>query len=48
VTRSKAAMPAYLTLGNMALVFALAFLMCTLSGILALRRLRQADPADVF
>ena len=48
VTRSKAAMPAYLSLGNMALVFALAFVMCTLSGVLALRRLKQADPADVF
>jgi len=48
VTRSKAAMPAYLSLGNMTLVFALAFVMCTLSGVLALRRLKQADPADVF
>jgi ABC-type antimicrobial peptide transport system permease subunit len=32
----------------MAFVFVLSFVMCGLSGILALRRLKQADPADVF
>jgi putative ABC transport system permease protein len=48
VTRSKAAMPAYLTLPVMAVVFVLALAMCSLSGLLALRRLKRADPADVF
>ncbi len=48
LTRTKSAMPAYLTLPIMSFVFVLAFVMCGLAGILALRRLRQADPADVF
>ncbi|HRY42313.1 MAG TPA: ABC transporter permease DevC [Thermoanaerobaculia bacterium] len=48
VARSKAVMPAYLTAGNVSLVLVLAFLMCALAGVLALRRLRNADPADVF
>jgi putative ABC transport system permease protein len=48
VTRTKSAMPAYLSFPNMSFVFVLSFVMCGLSGILALRRLKQADPADVF
>jgi putative ABC transport system permease protein len=47
-TRSKAAMPAYLSFNIMSIVFLLALAMCSLSGILALRKLRKADPADVF
>lgn len=46
--RSKAVMPAHLTWPVMAIVFILALVMCSLSGLLALRRLKKADPADVF
>ncbi len=48
VTRSKAVMPAYLSLPVMSVVFVLALAMCSLSGVLALRKLKRADPADVF
>ena len=48
VTRTQSAMPAYLTFPIMSWVFGLSFVMCGLSGVLALRRLKQADPADVF
>ncbi len=29
-------------------VFALNILMCTISGAIAIRKLRTADPADIF
>jgi hypothetical protein len=31
-----------------AIVFGLILLMCGIAGLLALRKLRQADPADIF
>lgn len=37
-----------LTPGRVAFVFALTFIMCTISGLLALRKLWSADPASLF
>jgi putative ABC transport system permease protein len=47
-TRVYGHMPAHLTVGNIALVFALSLLMCLLAGALATRKLRRANPADIF
>jgi len=47
-TRIYGHMPAYLTMGNVALVFALSLGMCLLAGALATRKLRRANPADIF
>ncbi|HVU39031.1 MAG TPA: ABC transporter permease DevC [Opitutales bacterium] len=47
-TRTYGHMPAYLTCGNVALVFGLALLMCLLAGALATRKLRRANPADIY
>ena len=47
-TRTYGHMPAHLTLNNVALVFALALGMCLLAGALATRKLRKANPADIF
>jgi len=41
-------LPMRLTGERGVLIFALTVAMCSLSGILAMRKLRQADPADVF
>jgi putative ABC transport system permease protein len=41
-------MPIGMTGARMALVFALTVAMCAASGALAVRKLRKADPADVF
>src|SRR5713226_974403 len=41
-------LPMYMTFGRAALIFALTVAMCGLSGLLAMRKLKQADPADVF
>jgi len=48
LTRKYAHMPAYLTLGNVAIVFGMTLFMCLLAGALATRKLRQANPADIF
>jgi putative ABC transport system permease protein len=48
LTRSAAGIPVSMTAGRLALVLALAILMCSVSGILALRKVRAADPADLF
>ena len=37
-----------MTVGRVALVFALTVLMCFTSGLLAMRKLKHADPADIF
>jgi putative ABC transport system permease protein len=37
-----------LTLGRLALVFCLTLVMCTISGLLAVRKLISADPASLF
>lgn len=47
-TRTYGHMPAHLTLGNVALVFSLALVMCLLAGALATRKLRRANPADIY
>jgi putative ABC transport system permease protein len=41
-------MPLDLTPGRAGLVFALTTGMCAASGLLAVRRVKSADPADVF
>ena len=46
--RSVAGIPTYLTWSDTAAVVALAALMCLAAGLLATRRLRSADPADIF
>ena len=48
LTRVKAALPIYLSATIVSTVFVLSFIMCLIAGMLALRRLRSADPADVF
>jgi putative ABC transport system permease protein len=37
-----------MTAGRMALVFGLTLLMCLISGLIALRKLLQTDPASLF
>jgi putative ABC transport system permease protein len=41
-------LPLELTPGTGMLVFALTLLMCGVSGVMALRKVRAADPAEVF
>jgi putative ABC transport system permease protein len=41
-------LPMYMTFGRAILIFALTVVMCGLSGLVAMRKLKQADPADVF
>src|SRR5947209_4178175 len=48
LTRSAARLPNAMTWQTAALVFVLVVVMCTGSGFLALRKLRAADPADLF
>jgi putative ABC transport system permease protein len=47
-TRSGAGMPTVLAIRELAAVFALAALMCLFAGFLATRKLKTADPADIF
>ena len=42
------ALPTSLPVSRMVLVFSLTFLLCVVSGFIAARRLRKADPAEVF
>lgn len=48
LTRAAARIPIDMTLGRALFVFGLAVLMCTISGLGALRKVRTADPADLF
>jgi putative ABC transport system permease protein len=41
-------LPIQMTFGRAGLVFALTVVMCFASGLLAMRKLKQADPADIF
>jgi putative ABC transport system permease protein len=41
-------LPLYMTPGRALLVLGLTVLMCALSGLLALRKVRRLDPAEVF
>lgn len=45
---SGANLPIMMTWGRAGLVLFLTVLMCFISGLLAMRKLRQADPADIF
>jgi len=48
LTRDMANMPTYLSVANLAIVFALSLVMCMTAGLLATRKLRAANPADIF
>jgi putative ABC transport system permease protein len=48
LTRVMTKLPAYMSVGRVATVLALTILMCTISGALAMRKLRAADPAEIF
>ena len=48
LTRIKAALPMQMSPKIVTTVFVLSLFMCVTAGVLALRRLRSADPADVF
>jgi putative ABC transport system permease protein len=48
ITAQATRLPFELTFGSAGLVFALTLLMCSASGAAALRKVRAADPAEVF
>lgn len=48
LTRSATNLPLFMTLSRATTVFVLTILMCLVSGAIATRKLRSADPADVF
>lgn len=48
VSRDATHLPLFMTTPRAAMVFGLTILMCCLSGLLAIRKLRSADPAEVF
>jgi putative ABC transport system permease protein len=41
-------LPIHMTPGRTAAVYGLTVFMCVFSGLLAMRRLKHADPADIF
>jgi len=41
-------LPIHMTTARTVAVYGLTVLMCIFSGVLAMRRLRHADPADIF
>ncbi len=48
LTRGATNLPLFMTLGRITLVFMLTLIMCLISGAIATRKLRSADPADIF
>jgi len=48
LTRSATNLPLFMTLARAILVFFLTIVMCLASGGIAMRKLRAADPADIF
>ena len=46
--RNATALPIYLTVVRAISVFLLTLIMCTVSGMIATRKLQSADPADIF
>lgn len=48
VVRAFTVLPVTMTLSRLVVVYILTAMMCSVSGALAVRRLRSADPADVF
>ncbi|WP_013334469.1 ABC transporter permease DevC [Gloeothece verrucosa] len=48
LTKSATFLPMLMTSDKIILVFILTVIMCSISGLLAMRKLLQADPADIF
>lgn len=48
LTRSVAGMQTYMAPSSLAIVFGLSLSMCLIAGLLATRKLRKANPADIF
>ncbi len=48
VTRNATSLPLLMTLARATTVMILTMIMCTISGAIAVRKLRAADPADMF
>ena len=48
LTRNVAGMQTYMSAAGVALVFGLSLSMCLIAGLLATRKLRKANPADIF
>jgi putative ABC transport system permease protein len=48
LARGSTGIPIYMSIGRAGAVLILAVVMCSLSGILSLRKVRAADPADLF
>jgi putative ABC transport system permease protein len=48
LTKAATALPMFMTASRSVLVFVLTILMCGISGAIAVRKLRTADPADIF
>lgn len=48
LTRSATNLPLFMTLARAISVFCLTIIMCLASGLIAMRKLRAADPADIF
>ena len=48
IAKAATMLPMYVTWDRAVEVFVLSFAMCTVSGLLAMRRLQAADPAEIF
>ncbi len=48
LTRTFAHMPTYLTTQSLVIVFSLTLFMCVVAGLFATRKLRAANPSDIF
>lgn len=48
MTREIAGMPTYMSVESLFIVFGLSLSMCVVAGLLATRKLRNANPADIF
>ncbi|MBU7585428.1 MAG: FtsX-like permease family protein [Nostoc sp. TH1S01] len=48
LTKAATFLPIFMSAGRSAFVLGLTILMCTISGAIAVRKLRAADPADIF
>jgi ABC-type antimicrobial peptide transport system permease subunit len=48
VARQATGLPIVMTVSRVIMVFGLTVLMCGASGLLAMRKLKSADPADAF
>jgi putative ABC transport system permease protein len=48
LTAKATSLPMLMTIGRGLLIFVLTITMCSFSGLVAMRKLKQSDPADVF